>query len=63
MKDLNKEAVEPFKVYIRIRPFLERELKQISAINQENPNKPIDKATLSVENNTVRTIFFYCDLF
>lgn len=60
MKDANKNTVEPFKVYIRIRPLLERELKQIASINQENANKQIDKSTLAVENNTVSLLLLSC---
>lgn len=62
MKDANKNTVEPFKVYIRIRPLLERELKQIASINQENANKQIDKSTLAVENNTVSLLLLSCSL-
>lgn len=62
MKDANKNTVEPFKVYIRIRPLLERELKQIASINQENANKQIDKSTLAVENNTVSLLLLSCFL-
>lgn len=56
MKESNKEALVPFKVYIRIRPLLEREIKQINSINQEDQSKQIEKSTLSIENNTVLII-------
>lgn len=53
MKDSNKEALVPFKVYVRIRPLLEKEIKQINSINQEDVSKQIEKTTVTVENNTV----------
>lgn len=51
----NSNTVEPFKVYVRIRPFLDRELTQLNQLYSEDPNnnKNLVKSILTVENNTL----------
>ena len=47
--------IDSFKVYVRIRPFLERELTQLNQLYNEDPigNKNITKPIVAVENNTL----------
>ena len=47
--------VEPFKVYVRIRPFLDKEMSQLTQLSNEDPinNKNLTKSILAVENNTL----------
>ena len=47
--------IDSFKVYVRIRPFLDRELTQLNQLYNEDPigNKNITKPIVAVENNTL----------
>lgn len=51
IKNENEGVLDPFRVYVRIRPFIERELNL-----SENDNKQMTRSCVLTEDNQVRYI-------